>query len=67
MAKNIFDETRLYSEKQARPVLGIGRTTFRKLVDTGSLPVVKISDRVFRYRGASLNSLCSEKTSQNEE
>lgn len=60
MANELFQNEKLYSKKQVLPVVNIGLTTFNTLVDNGIIPVVRISERIHRFKGSTLNRVFSE-------
>jgi len=56
----LFEENRLYTSKEVLDITKISLSTLHKLEDSGILKAVRISERIKRFIGGSLNKVISE-------
>ena len=58
----LFQDNQLYGPGPVMEKLNLGRTAFRELIASGTLPFIKISERTRKFRGSTLNRIFSEIT-----
>jgi hypothetical protein len=60
--QKLFDDNQLYPSKEVIKKSNIGLSTLLKLEATGVLKTIRISERIKRYSGETLNALFSEQS-----
>ena len=58
----LFNDDQLYGTRPVMNKLNIDKTAFRNLIESGTLPFIKISDRTRKFRGSTLNRIFCEVT-----
>lgn len=56
----LFKPDKLYTPDEVREKLNIGKSLLNELIKLQYLKVVRISTRIRRFKGSSLNRLCKE-------
>lgn len=56
----MFEEDKLYTALEVMDILRISKTLFEKMVKSKKIKTIRISEKVRRFKGKQLNTLCVE-------